>query len=70
MKNGRKNMLLDNSKKIDNDKKKNMHGTNLIKSIKSFYITKFTLSYLQEKLKLNLFIYNKFFQNKLNLNIE
>ena len=60
----------ENFYQIDNDKKKNMHGTNLIKSIKSFYITKFTLSYLQEKLKLNLFIYNKFFQNKLNLNIE
>ena len=41
-----------------------------MKLIKSIYNIKQVLSYLSEKIKLNMIIYNKVFQNKLGINIE
>ena len=42
----------------------------LYQSIKSPYILKYILSFLYEKKKLNLIIYNKKFQRKLGINIH
>ena len=39
-------------------------------SIKSLYITKFILSFLIEKIKINIIRYNKNYQNKLGFDIE
>ena len=39
-------------------------------NIKSIYITKFILSFLLERKKLDMIIYNKKYQNKFNINID
>ena len=43
---------------------------NLKSSVKSIYILRYILSFIPEKRKLNIIIYNKELQNKLGINIE
>ena len=43
---------------------------NIEKSIESLYILKDIFSFLSEKQKLKIIIYNKYIQNKLDINIE
>ena len=43
---------------------------NIEKSIKSLDIVKFIFSFLSEKQKLKIIIYNKHLQNKLDINID
>ena len=53
---------------ISNNKSKN--DINLLERIKSFYILKDIFSLLHEKMFLNLVIYNKKFQKKLEISID
>ena len=43
---------------------------NIEKSIESFYILKYIFSFLSEKQKLNIIIYNKHLQKKFDMDIE
>ena len=63
--------------KIEKKKENNKVGNKIseesitdLGNIKSIYITKFILSFLLEKKKLEMIIYNKKYQNKFNINID
>ena len=53
-----------------NDLRNIKPGINIVKTIDSKYILKDIFSFLSEKLKLNIIIYNKDLQKELDINIE
>ena len=63
--NRNRNIILKEIKKLDIKATKN-----LLSSVKSNYIFKTIFSFLDEKKKLNMIIYNKIFQRKFGFNIE